>query len=191
MISTDVSGHDMKRRARKLGSIERDVLNELSFGDLMYGFLLSARSTGRFYKLARERAASRYRNKRAIERLIELEHVRAVGGRLSITKSGRDALGATVSKTFNLLANKKWDHKWRIATFDIPEKYAALRNKVRDILKKAGFVKLQHSVWIFPHDCEELVQLLKKESQLSNYILYGVLERIEDENRLKKLFRLG
>ena len=123
--------------------------------------------------------------------MIELEHVRAVGGRLSITKSGRDVIGVTISRTLDLLANKKWDHKWRIATFDIPEKYAALRNKVRDILKKAGFVKLQHSVWIFPHDCEELVQLLKKESQLSNYILYGVLERIEDEERLKKLFQLG
>jgi len=191
MISTNMSGHGTKRRTRKLGSIERDVLNELSLGDLLYVFLLSSRSTRRFYKLARERAAYRYRCKRAVERLIELEHVRAVGGRLSITKSGRDVIGVTISRTLDLLANKKWDHKWRIATFDIPEKYAALRNKVRDILKKAGFVKLQHSVWIFPHDCEELVQLLKKESQLSNYILYGVLERIEDEERLKKLFQLG
>src|SRR3989338_3726220 len=141
MISTNMSGHGTKRRARKLGSIERDVLNELSLGDLLYGFLLSARSTSRFYKLARDRAASRYRSKKAIERLIEMEYVHSAGERLSITNSGRDALGIAVSETFNYLANKKWDHKWRIVTFDIPEKYAALRNKVRDVLKQAGFVK--------------------------------------------------
>ncbi|MDO8561611.1 MAG: CRISPR-associated endonuclease Cas2 [bacterium] len=148
-----------KHHARKLGSIERDVLNELSLGDLLYSFLLSARSTRIFYKLARERASYRYRRKRAIERLVALEYVRAVGARMSITKSGRSVLGETVSRTFNLLANKKWDHKWRIVTFDIPEKYAALRNKIRDILKEAGFVRLQHSVWVFPHECEEFVQL--------------------------------
>lgn len=177
-------------RARKLGSIEKEVLNELSAGDLLYSFLLSARSTRRFYKLAREQAAWRYRRKRAIEHMIELEHVRATGERLAITKSGRNALGETVSKTHDLIRTKKWDHKWRIATFDIPEKYSVLRNRVRNILKQAGFVKLQHSVWIFPHGCEELVQLIKKESKLSNYILYGVLEHIEGEDRLKKLFQL-
>lgn len=190
MISISMARHQTKCRARKLGSIERDVLNELSFGDLLYGFLLSSRSTKRFYKLARERAAYRYRRKLAVERLIELDHVKAAGERLSITRSGRNALGEIVSKIHNLLATKKWDHKWRIATFDIPEKYTALRNKVRYTLKKAGFVKLQHSVWIFPHDCEELVRLIKNESQLSKYILYGVLERIDGEESLKKLFHL-
>jgi len=179
------------KRTRQLGAIERDVLNELTFGDLLYGFLLSSRSTKRFYKLARERANHRYRRKLAIERLMELDYIHARGERLNITGAGQNALGQAVGKTLNLLKTKTWDHKWRIATFDIPEAYAPLRNKVRTILKRAGFVKLQHSIWIFPHECEEVVQLIKTESRLSKYILYGVLDRIEDENRLKKLFHLG
>ncbi|MDO8553133.1 MAG: hypothetical protein Q7S01_06470 [bacterium] len=179
-----------KHKTHGLGAIEREILSELSLGDILYGFLLSARSTRRFYKLAHERAAYRHRRKRALDRLIELNYINSAGARLSITDNGRTALGETVSKTFGLLKTQKWDHKWRVAIFDIPEIYAPLRRKIRDILKRAGFVKLQQSVWIFPHECNELIQLIKAESQLSRYVLYGVLDHIEGEERLRKLFRL-
>jgi len=157
---------------------------------MLYSFLLSGRSTREFYRLARERASYRHRRKVAIKRLLELDYMRPIGEKLSITNNGKNALGQVVSDTLNLLKTSTWDRKWRIAIFDIPEKYAPLRNKVRNILKSAGFVQLQQSVWVFPHECEDLVRLLKEESQLSQYILYGVLERIEDEDRLKKLFHL-
>lgn len=178
------------KRVRQLGAIERDVLNDLSLGDMFYGFLLSARSTRRLFKLARERANYRYRRKLAVERLVERGYIDDQGGRLKISEAGEMAIGKAAGKNLELLKTKKWDNKWRIAAFDIPEVYAPLRNKVRTILKRAGFLKLQHSIWIFPHECEELVQLIKRESKLSKHILYGVLDRIEDENRLKKLFRL-
>lgn len=181
-----------KRRSarRRLGGIERDVLEELTFGDLLYSMALSGRSTRRMQMLARERATYRYRRKLAIQRLAELDYIEKQGERLSITVSGRTMFGETADKTRRLLGTVTWDHMWRIVAFDIPEKYTKLRDKVRDILKRAGFVKLQHSIWIFPHECEELVQLIKEESRLSKYILYGVLKRIEDEERLRKVFQL-
>ena len=170
--------------------MERDMLAELSLGDILYGFLLSARSTRRLYKLARERAAYRHRRKRALDRLIELNYIEATGKRLSITNEGQTALGEAISRTFNLLKTKSWDHKWRMAIFDIPEIHAPLRRKIRDILKRAGFIKLQQSVWVFPHECMDLIRLIKEEPQLSRCVLYGVLDRIEGEERLRKLFRL-
>jgi len=180
-----------KKRSRQLGAIEKDVLQELSAGDLLYGFLLSARSSSRMMRLARQRANDRYRRKKAIKRLIALDYIQARGEKLSITTGGTNALGVAVQKNLARLAVRSWDYKWRIAVFDIPERYAPLRAKVRNVLKRSGFVMLQQSVWVFPHECEELVQLIKSESRLSQYILYGVLERIEDEKRLKKLFRLS
>ncbi|OGG50528.1 hypothetical protein A2763_04500 [Candidatus Kaiserbacteria bacterium RIFCSPHIGHO2_01_FULL_54_36] len=179
-----------RRANRKLGSIERDVLEELSFGDLMYGFLLSARSTSRMHRLARERAMQRYRRKIAVERLIGAKYIQASGERLSITGKGRLSLGNAVRKNMQSLRNTTWDGKWRLATFDIPQKYGPLRYKVRSILKRAGFAMLQQSIWVFPHECEELVQLIKSESNLSKYILYGVLERIENDTQLRKHFKL-
>ena len=179
-----------RRRGRRLGPIERDVLNELTGGDILYSFLLSARSTRMFYKLARERANYRYRRKLAIERLTELDFIEKHGERLSITLKGRNAIGEAVQKTYDMLHSSVWDRKWRIVAFDIPEEYSILRAKVRTVLKRAGFEKLQQSVWIFPHECRDLTDLIKQESGLSQYILYGVLEHIENEGRLKKLFKL-
>src|SRR3989344_5550743 len=100
------------KRTRQLGAIERDVLNELSFGDTLYGFLLSARSTRRMFTLAREHANYRYRRKLAIERLIALDYIRTRGERLNITGAGQNALGQAVGKTLELLKTRKWDTKW-------------------------------------------------------------------------------
>lgn len=182
--------YSKRQHVRQLGHIESNVLDDLTLGDMLYSFLLSGRSTKQFYRLARERATYRYRRKLAIERLIDNEYIRVQGERLSITERGHSMLGKTIEKTFGLLQTEVWDHKWRIAIFDIPEKYSELRDKVRAILKRAGFAKLQQSVWVFPHECEELVNLIKKESKLSKFILYGVLESIHGEETLKKLFRI-
>ena len=174
----------------KLGTNQRKILQELSAGDLLYGFLLSSHSAPRMMRLAHERATGRYRRKCTIERLSELGFIQSRGEKLSITNTGRNALGDSVEKNRSLLREKQWDGKWRIAAFDIPEKYAPLRNSVRKLLKRAGFVQLQKSIWIFPHDCKQLVELIQKESDIAKHILYGVLEHIEDDARLKKLFRL-
>lgn len=179
------------KKRRRLGSLEREILYELSAGDLLYGFTFSMRSTRRMYKLARERAQYRYRRRRAEERLRAERFIEERSGRLEITDRGRSALARTLSQV-RLLLDKRpaWDGRWRIVAFDIPEKYHVLRDRVRTILKRAGFVQLQQSIWIFPYACEELVNLIREESALSQHILYGVLESIEDEARIKRVFNL-
>ena len=179
-----------RKRCRRLGSRQRAILQELSLGDILYAHFLSATSTKRYHKLAHEHATERYRRKRALEQLELMDYIQRQGDRLSISSKGRSAITDAVSYTNGLLQTKTWDYKWRIVVFDIPEKYAALRNRVRDVLKRAGFIRLQNSVWVFPHECAELIGLIKDEPRLSRYILYGVLERIEDGDRLRKLFRL-
>lgn len=183
----DVMGQQRKGR---LGAIEKDILEDLTAGDLFYGFLLSARSTSRMYKLARERAAARYRRKRAIGRLVGQGYVRECGSRLSITPLGKSAIGAVATSTRAQLKQTRWDGKWRIVTFDIPEKYAVLRRKVRSVLTRAGFVRLQQSLWVFPHDCRELAQLIQEDPRLTRHILYGVLDRIDNDERLRAAFKL-
>jgi len=172
------------------GGIEKEVLETLSAGDLLVGFLLSARSTRRMYKIARERATARYRTKLAIHRLIKDKYILQNGDMLSITNSGVLLLERTVTSVRESLDSTTWDGKWRIVSYDIPESLSGLRRQVRSILKRAGFIKLQNSVWIFPHECRELARLVKERSELKQHILYGVLESIEGEEQLRKKFRI-
>ena len=51
-----------------------------------------------------------------------------------------------------ILEEKKWDKKWRIVMFDIPEKNKNLRHVLRWKLREWQFEKLQKSVWVSKKD---------------------------------------
>lgn len=58
--------------------------------------------------------------------------------------------------------NKKWNGKWLIVVFDIPEKKKRDRDILRNKLYELGFGKLQRSVFISPFDIyEDLVEFLE------------------------------
>ncbi|MEK7180054.1 MAG: hypothetical protein AAB706_01120 [Patescibacteria group bacterium] len=93
----------------------------------------------------------------------------------------------------NILKQKKpqyWDGKWRMLIFDIKEHRRGTRDKLRRSLIDFGFKHLQHSVWIYPYDCEDIVVLLKADFKIGKDILYVVAERLENDGWLRKDFGL-
>ena len=85
---------------------------------------------------------------------------------------------------------KEWDEKWRVIIFDILEKRRKIRDRLRVELAHIGFRKLQNSVWVYPHDCEELIALLKVDLTLGRDVLYFVTEKMEGDAYLRRLFSL-
>jgi DNA-binding transcriptional regulator PaaX len=141
------------------------------------------------HEIAKQRARRRYRIRLATKRLIERGYVTANGGRLSISVSGKELFKKAVQ--IRLTAEEKtWDGKWRVLIFDIPQSLAPLRAELRGILKKAGFQMLQQSVWIFPHDCKVLSDLIKQDARLKKRVLYGVFESIEGDVHMRRVFKL-
>lgn len=69
---------------------------------------------------------------------------------LRLTSTGREK----VVRDFPMLslAQKEWDRRWRIVTFDIAEVERNVRKALRDKLRQLGLGMLQESVWITPHD---------------------------------------
>ena len=60
-----------------------------------------------------------------------------------LTKAGHKKLFLLKLTKSKLRNRKKWDGKWRIVVFDIPEKKKAAREALRKKLKDLGFVELQ------------------------------------------------
>lgn len=85
---------------------------------------------------------------------------------------------------------KKWDGKWRVVIFDVPESKRHHRNFLRKELKLVGFKELQHSVWITPYDIEkELLCLLKFwQNDFSGDIRFLVVEKMSHDQDFKELF---
>ena len=175
---------------RRLGRIEQEILESISGTDRLVGFLCSAHSTRAMYKIAIERARVRYRTKKAIESLVKKGYAARDGEILSITTSGRGAFENTIAKTRESLRETPWDGKWRIVAYDIPAPHNKLRDEVRYVLKQAGFRKLHHSIWIFPHDCKELSDLIRNDRRLKSCLVYGVLERFQGDESVRVFFDL-
>ena len=110
---------------------------------------------------------------------------------VSLTKAGERKLAFYRAHTLKdeFLPNK-WDGRWRMVIFDIVEKRRARRDWLRRELHHVGFVRLQNSVWITPYPCEEFISLLKVDGGLGASTLFIVADNVENDQLLKKRFKL-
>ena len=51
-------------------------------------------------------------------------------------------------------------------------------------------MRLQDSVWIYPYPCEDLINLLKADFKVGKDLLYLIVNFIENDKWLKRLFGL-
>lgn len=111
-----------------------------------------------------------------------------------VEERGRKRYRATLrgkAKIFAYLKkDKKWDGKWRIVVFDVPEKKKKLRNYFRGRLIELGFRKLQESVWISPYNIADTVEELIELCRAKEYVHYLLVEELDNRDVLMKLFKL-
>ncbi len=65
-----------------------------------------------------------------------------------------------------------WSGRWWLVIYDIPVSMNAYRFELRQTLVRAGFRKLQHSVWISPEPCDKLKILLRRNPEFNDLVRY-------------------
>lgn len=85
---------------------------------------------------------------------------------------------------------KRWDRKWRIVIFDIPEKKRLARDVLRRKLKELGFYRLQRSVFVLPYECEREIELIKKLYEIEPFVRFIIANSIDNQEKLIKRFNL-
>ncbi len=124
-----------------------------------------------------------------IKNLIILEQGKN-GKYVRLTTEGEHALAEMVAKKPDTRVHRRWDKRWRMVTYDIKENRKMVRRRLRSLLQCFGFFRLQDSVWVYPYDCEALVILLKADFKIGTEVLYVVVEKIENDKKLKDHFEL-
>lgn len=109
---------------------------------------------------------------------------------LSITNKGNNLLLRYQLEGLVKEKPKKWDKKYRVIVFDISEQRRKTRDNLRNILRSFGFICLQGSVWVYPYDCQEIIDLLKQYLDLNNEALYMTVDSIENDRWLRENFKL-
>ena len=126
--------------------------------------------------------------RKSIDRLYEQDLLRHTSQGLTLTRKGEEQLKKFESKSFHPPRYPRWDQKWRVLVFDIPERRRRLRDFMRRTLHGNGFIRLQDSVWVYPYDCEDWVNLWKADLKIGKELLYMIVDSIEGDSVLKRQF---
>lgn len=128
--------------------------------------------------------------RRSVDRMYAQGLLRHKAGNVCLTERGERHLKKLRVKVFDLQKPPRWDGKWRVLIFDIPERRRKLRDEVRRTLLGNGFVRVQDSVWVYPYDCEDWVTLWKADLKVGKELLYLIVDSMEWDSILKRRFEL-
>ncbi|MEK7515564.1 MAG: CRISPR-associated endonuclease Cas2 [Patescibacteria group bacterium] len=182
------------RRERRWGAFKQAVLYAALGGAMIaIGAVPNFSKLIKYYAGAKKGARFNYQAKTTLGRLAAnglITFEEHDGRRYArITERGRRLLELETQKAV-IAKKRKWDKHWRVIVFDIPEMRKSVRNRLRRFMDTYGFVRLQDSVWVYPHDCEDLIALAKAEFRIGYDVLYMIVERIEHDKHLREHFGL-
>ena len=99
-------------------------------------------------------------------------------------------LGYKKIRLHNLrLSTGKWDGKWRLFIFDIPEKFRDERDYLREKLKTLGLYNIQRSVFVYPYDCRRELAFIANYYKIEEYTTYAEADYIDIDKELKRYFK--
>lgn len=113
------------------------------------------------------------------------------GWRLALTERGQAEFFAYETRQKILKHPRRWDGKWHLLIFDIAESKKRVREQVRRMLIGFGFHRLQDSVWVYPYECEEILELLRTKYGVRYEALYIRAEKIAKDDWLLNHFGLA
>lgn len=85
---------------------------------------------------------------------------------------------------------QKWDKKWRIVLFDIPEKKKKIREALRHHLKNFDFFEYQKSVFVHPYDCKNEIEYIIEFYNIRKYVRFITADSLDNELHLIHHFKL-
>ena len=110
---------------------------------------------------------------------------------ITLTKEGKKKAGKYSIAELKIEKPKKWDGKWRIVIFDIPDITRLTREALRGKLIEFGFYKLQQSIWVFPYECTKEIKFIRQFFGLdAEHLQLIVSAELEEEEKLRKVFKL-
>jgi DNA-binding transcriptional regulator PaaX len=186
----------IKTAMYKFGPVQQKMLLLLT-GGIALGLQTSSL---RYYKLLfalrkewkdiDRRSVNRSLQRLSEQKLVEERESSDGSFRLVLTEEGKrqakrlDLFGQSI----RFRKPKKWDKKWRVVMFDIPEKSRTFRDILREHLREMEFYRLQKSVFVSPYPYEKPLAELTDLYGADPYVRILTVSWIDNEKFLKRHF---
>lgn len=132
------------------------------------------------------RRIGRYMQKQA---LVKITDNNDGSYQITLTKKGQTRSSRVRFEQLQI-PEEKWDEKWRVFMFDIPEQYKTTRDYISRHMRQIGFKQLQKSVFVYPYPVDEFIELVKDMfPEIEKHISYMVAEETDQHNALVKRFK--
>lgn len=105
-----------------------------------------------------------------------------------LTRKGKAHLKKVYLRNLKIKRPKKWDGKFRMMIFDIPEDERKKRDLLRCGLRRIGFKIVQRSVYIYPFECKKEVDLICDWYEVKKYKIYMLVDILEGERKFLQYF---
>lgn len=193
---TDKERSSGAHRGKRRSSLQKKILLLLS-GGLALGL---TRNPNQYFRIAREihrewQNIDRDSLNRAVHSLHKSKLVStkcASNGTLTLvlSKNGERLAYIYGFENMKIKVPARWDNKWRIVMFDVPETVRNTRDALRMHFKNLGFYEFQKSVFVHPYPCAKEIEYIIEFYEAQEYIRFIVATEIDNEIELKRHFHL-
>ncbi|MBI4049604.1 MAG: hypothetical protein HY395_02190 [Candidatus Doudnabacteria bacterium] len=178
--------------------VKKDIADKILTA-LLFAYIVPAMLTSPFGLYALAVGASRYYFRksdfhREAKRLQKRGYVALTktktGFMLKLLSKGRKHLKSVEIEHLQLAIQKKWNGKWHLFIFDIPEENRSARDSIRRKLKQLGMYNIQRSVFVYPYDCRRELGLVSAHYQVDRFCLYAQVDDMDLDKQLRKHFQV-
>lgn len=123
------------------------------------------------------------------EKLIEFdeEHDMQV---VKITESGKKRIVRFALDELEIKKPTIWDKRWRLISFDLPEKLTTERKIFVEYLRAWRFYPLHKSVYLHAYPCLKEIDFLREYLRISEYVRLFIVTSIENDDLFREFFGL-
>ena len=114
----------------------------------------------------------------------------ADGQVVTITDKGKKEVLKYDLENISVPRQDRWDSRWRMVIFDIPNGYESIRRAFREKLKNMGFFQMQKSVYISPYPCEREIKYLREVYGIPHFVKLASIDSLENSADLERFFHL-
>ena len=108
---------------------------------------------------------------------------------LQVTEKARRRLAKHEFRDKSVASMQKWDHKWRIITYDIPEDQRSARDALSAQLRRYGCFQLQKSTWITPFPCRDDIAYIATHHGVDPFVTYFEAINLDNDTALIARFK--
>ncbi|MCK5588700.1 MAG: CRISPR-associated endonuclease Cas2 [Candidatus Pacebacteria bacterium] len=170
-----------------------DILGEILNGVFVGLVGVTAMMNPRAFDLIKQVDGIKKTRRRKIQRAIHKIHENGLitqkGNKYYLTSKGFVILNNYKIKTLKISVSKKWDGYFRIVMFDIPEDKKYARDSLNKKLQDLGFLTLQKSVFIYPHNCQKEFEQIGDFFDVNENIVFIKTKTLSGYQKFIQLFK--